>query len=52
MNDAELNAYLQRRLRTVPNWPAPGVMFRDITPLLQDPAVFRIIVQAFAERFR
>lgn len=52
MNDAELNAYLQRHLRTVPNWPAPGVMFRDITPLLQDPAVFRVIVQAFAERFR
>lgn len=51
MDDTELNAYLQRHLRTVPNWPSPGVMFRDITPLLQDPEVFRVVVHAFVQRF-
>lgn len=51
MNDKQLNIYLQHHIRTVPNWPAPGVMFRDITPLLQNPEVFRVIVQAFVGRF-
>jgi adenine phosphoribosyltransferase len=30
--------YLRQHIRTVPDWPAPGVQFRDITPLLQNPA--------------
>ena len=39
-------------IRTVPNWPEPGVMFRDITPLLSDAATFRTIIDAFATHFR
>src|SRR5256885_8344811 len=34
-----VNDYLRTHIRTVPDWPAPGVQFRDITPLLQDPQV-------------
>ncbi len=45
-------AYLRQHIRTVPNWPAPGVQFRDITPLLQDPAVFRVLIQAFVQRYK
>ena len=33
---------------TVRDWPKPGVNFRDVTPLFQDPAAFRLIVEAFA----
>mgnify|MGYP001793908156 FL=1 len=29
--------YLRSHIRTVPDWPTPGVQFRDITPLWQDP---------------
>ncbi|MEO8250608.1 MAG: adenine phosphoribosyltransferase, partial [Burkholderiales bacterium] len=36
---------------TVPNWPAPGVQFRDITPLLQNPEVFKTLIDAFSERY-
>lgn len=43
--------YLRRHIRTVPDWPAPGVQFRDITPLLQDPRVFRVLVDAFVHRY-
>ena len=43
--------YLRRYIRTVPDWPAPGVQFRDITPLLQDPKVFRVLVDAFVHRY-
>ena len=35
---AELDALLDERVRAVPDWPVPGVTFRDITPLLARPA--------------
>ena len=44
--------YFKNHIRTVPDWPAPGVQFRDITPLLQDPQVFRALVDAFVQRYR
>ncbi|MBU6465202.1 MAG: purine phosphoribosyltransferase family protein, partial [Burkholderiales bacterium] len=43
--------YLRQHIRTVPDWPAPGVQFRDITPLLQDPQVFRVLIDAFVQRY-
>ena len=51
MHDLNVNDYLRRHIRTVPNWPAPGVQFRDITPLLQDPRVFRVLIDAFVHRY-
>jgi|TARA_B100001971_G_C18239214_1_gene569571 adenine phosphoribosyltransferase len=32
---------LKSKIRTVPHWPIEGVMFRDITTLLQDPEAFK-----------
>ncbi len=43
--------YLRDNIRTVPDWPAPGVQFRDITPLLQNPRVFRVLIDAFVHRY-
>ncbi len=43
--------YLRSHIRTVPDWPAPGVQFRDITPLLQDPRVFRVLIDTFVRRY-
>ena len=43
--------YLRDRIRTVADWPQPGVQFRDITPLLQDPATLRVLVQHFVLRY-
>ena len=34
----ELDRLLDERVRSVPDWPLPGVTFRDITPLLADPS--------------
>jgi adenine phosphoribosyltransferase len=45
------SAYISRHIRTVPDWPAPGVMFRDITPLLADPRVFRVLIDQFVHRY-
>lgn len=43
--------YVKQHIRTVENWPQPGVMFRDITPLLQDPKVFRVLIDMFVHRY-
>jgi adenine phosphoribosyltransferase len=43
--------YILQHIRTVPNWPAPGVQFRDITPLLSNPRVFRVLIDQFVHRY-
>jgi adenine phosphoribosyltransferase len=50
--EAALHAeYIRHHIRTVPDWPAPGVQFRDITPLLQNPKVFRVLIDEFVHRY-
>lgn len=41
---------LARHVRDVPDFPRPGILFRDITPLLLDPAAFAEAVRRLAER--
>jgi adenine phosphoribosyltransferase len=43
--------YVRSHIRTVPDWPAPGVQFRDITPLLSNPRVFRVLIDQFVHRY-
>ena len=43
--------YIKEHIRTVSNWPQEGVMFRDITPLLQNPKVFRVLIDMFVHRY-
>lgn len=42
---SELDRLLDERIRAVPDWPVPGVTFRDITPLLADPAGIPAVVE-------
>ena len=51
MQNISVNQYLRDHIRTVPDWPAPGVQFRDITPLLQEAKVFRVLIDAFVHRY-
>ena len=38
------------RLRDVPDFPQPGVVFKDITPLLADPRAFATVIEALRRR--
>ncbi|WP_199549803.1 adenine phosphoribosyltransferase [Streptomyces sp. N35] len=40
---------LLSRIRDVPDYPQPGVVFKDITPLLADPAAFTALTDELAE---
>ncbi|WP_413756348.1 adenine phosphoribosyltransferase [Streptomyces sp. MMBL 11-3] len=46
---ADVTQLLLSRIRDVPDHPEPGVMFKDITPLLADPAAFSALTDALAE---
>jgi len=43
--------YIRHHIRTVPDWPMAGVQFRDITPLLSNPRVFRVLIDQFVHRY-
>ncbi len=43
--------FFASRIRTIADWPEPGVQFRDITPLLRDGEAFGVLIDAFAERY-
>ena len=49
--DAELAATLRSTIRDIPDWPKPGVVFKDITPLLNDVEAFRASIDALAAAF-
>jgi len=46
------NEELKTKIRTVPDWPKKGIMFRDITTLLQDKDAFKYIMDQFYERYK
>ena len=39
-------------LRPIPNYPKPGIIFQDITPVLRDGPLFRAVIDAMADPFR
>lgn len=45
-------ADLKRLIRDVPDFPKPGVLFRDITPLLADPSGLAMAVELMVQPFR
>ncbi|WP_405596092.1 adenine phosphoribosyltransferase [Streptomyces sp. NBC_01410] len=46
---AATSELLLSRIRDVPDYPKPGVMFKDITPLLADPEAFTVLTDVLAE---
>ena len=43
---------LTEKIRTIPHWPMEGVMFRDITTLVQDPEAFRYTCDLLYDRYK
>ncbi|MCC7303566.1 MAG: adenine phosphoribosyltransferase [Bacteroidia bacterium] len=50
MSGKTLRDKLNGVIRDVPDFPKPGILFKDITPVLQDPALCREVVDTFAEQ--
>ena len=43
---------MQRLIRAIPDFPIPGILFRDITPLLKDAQGFKSAVDVFVDHFK
>jgi len=52
MTDDSLSSALRAAILDVPDFPNPGITFKDITPVLRDPALFRRTTDALAEQWR
>ncbi|HEV8125089.1 MAG TPA: adenine phosphoribosyltransferase [Gemmatimonadales bacterium] len=50
--DSALASAIEKRLRTIPDYPKPGILFRDITPVLGDAQLFHKILEALARPYR
>ena len=51
MNEAQLD-FLRQSIRTIADYPKPGIQFRDITTLLRDARAFALTVDALIEPWR
>jgi adenine phosphoribosyltransferase len=52
MTHADNLVLIEKSIRTIENWPEPGVGFRDITTLLQDPAALNAVIDTFMMRYK
>jgi len=43
---------LTRYIRDIPDFPKPGILFKDITPLLAEPAAFAEAIRRFQEHYK
>jgi adenine phosphoribosyltransferase len=42
---------IKAQIRTIPDYPKKGIMFRDITTLLKDPVGFRLVIDTMTQRY-
>jgi len=42
---------IKSKIRTIPDYPKKGIMFRDITTLIKDPVGFRLVIDNFMQRY-
>ena len=42
---------IKSKIRTIPDHPTKGIMFRDITTLIKDPVGFRLVIDNFTQRY-
>jgi adenine phosphoribosyltransferase len=49
---AGIELVLKEKIRSIPDYPKKGILFRDITPVLKDRKLFAMCMQEMAERFK
>ncbi|VVB74656.1 S-methyl-5'-thioadenosine phosphorylase [Candidatus Tiddalikarchaeum anstoanum] len=52
LNEKKEEEYIKSLIRTVPDWPKKGIMFRDITTLLKDAEGFRLMLDILEEHYK
>lgn len=50
INKKQIN--LKEKIRDIPDFPQPGILFRDITTLLRDPEAFKYVIDSLTDRYK
>jgi len=50
--EKSMEAMLRENIRDIPDFPKPGIIFKDITPLLQNHAAFSATISTLVDRYR
>ena len=48
----KIDGYLREVIRDIPDFPKPGIIFKDITPILTNSDAFRRVIDAFVDRYK
>lgn len=51
MNNESL-ALIKQSIKTIPDYPKPGILFRDVTSLLEDPIAYRATIDILADHYK
>lgn len=51
MNQTELATLLSQVIKSVPDYPKPGILFRDVTSLMQDGAAFKAVIDHLKQHY-
>lgn len=51
MNNESL-ALIKQSIKTIPDYPKPGILFRDVTSLLEDPIAYRATIDTLADHYK
>lgn len=52
MNRESAIEFLKQSIRDIPDFPKPGIIFKDITTLLSDPKAFKLAIDLIAEQYK
>ena len=44
--------YLKNSIKSIPDYPKPGILFRDVTSLLEDPKAYATSIELLVSRFK
>lgn len=44
--------FLKNSIKSIPDYPKPGILFRDVTSLLEDPKAFALSIELLVDRYR
>src|ERR1700722_8663098 len=50
--NADKSNWLKSKIRDIPDFPKPGIIFKDLTPLLKDPQAFAFAIDVMTEKCR
>lgn len=52
MNSSDKQMLIKNSIRDIPDFPKPGIIFKDITTLISNPKIFKLVIDLFEEKFQ